>query len=84
MVGERGLYAHRGSGDEAENTVCGAAAVAAAEVEIKLPTCEGYTWDGRAIGQPSTARAAGFESSPITSRSRLFAAHRMSTNPFAR
>ena len=41
-VGERGLYARWGDpGEEAEITVCGAAAVAAAvaaaEVEIKLP-----------------------------------------------
>jgi hypothetical protein len=61
VVGERGLYACRGSGDEAESTACGAAAVAAAEVEIKLPPCEGDGWHGRAIGQPSTARAAGLE-----------------------
>jgi len=76
VVGERGLYARRGSGDEAESTACGAAdAVAAAEVEIKLPPCEGDGWDGRAIGQPSTAQAAGLEFHLSRSPSRLFATH---------
>ena len=51
------VYTHVG-----DSTVCGAAAaVAAAEVETKSPPCEGDGWDGRAIGQPSTARAVGLE-----------------------